>query len=272
MFSVADCTSIINQLLPEPHAGLLSGIVFGVKANLDPALTQALITTGTLHIVALSGMNITILTTMVNKSLLWLIPKTRAGLISIILIVGFILFVGPSPSVVRAGIMGAISSVGLYAGKPVLGLWSWGLAVVAMLIMKPAWITELSFQLSVLASLGMILFGKAQTPVFACNRTFIEKIKETITGDLHTTLAAQTLTIPLLFVTFGRLSLISPLTNVLIVWTLPALTVLGFLVVTGGLIFFPVGQIFAWVAWIFLEYLIRVIMLTSALPFASWQW
>ena len=293
MISVSTFTSVINQLLPEPHAGLLSGILFGTKMSVDPVLKQALVTTGTLHIIALSGMNITILTSIVNISLLWLFPRKIASIATIVVIIGFILFVGPSASVIRAGIMGGISLLAIIFGKNLWALWSWGMAVVGMLLIRPIWITDLSFQLSVLASLGMILFGKkdlehrtwkvgvgsSESKMDTVNpfSIFYSQLQSSIIhplywmlrNDFHTTLAAQTFTIPLLFFTFGRLSFISPLTNVLIVWTLPIITVLGFFVAIAGYFFLPLGQVFAWVAWIFLEFVIQIITWTSRIPFAS---
>jgi competence protein ComEC len=279
MPTVGTFTSIINQLLPEPHAGLLSGILFGVKTSLDPALKQALVTTGTLHIIALSGMNVTILTTMIMNSFLWVFPRKIAVVAAIVVVIGFIFFVGPSASVVRAAIMGCMALVGVLFGKEVFALWSWGVAVICMLAFKPLWITDLSFQLSVLASLGMILFGGQPSAV--SYQSSDQKIRKDeslnyyrsflrlMENDLRTTMAAQTLTIPLLLFTFGRLSLISPLTNVLIIWTLPILTVLGLIIVFCGYLFLPLGQFFAWIAWIFLEYSIQVVSWTSKIPGAS---
>ncbi len=273
MISVSTLTSIIEQFLPEPHAGLLSGILFGVKTSLDPSLKDALVTTGTLHIVALSGMNITMLTSLVNISLLWLFPRKIASGITIGVIIGFILFVGPSAPVIRAAIMGGITLLGIIFGKNVWALWSWGVAVVLMLGVKPLWITDLSFQLSVLASLGLILFGNPVHPPSTGSKMYRESWKQSLisllTRELRVTLAAQTLTIPVLLFSFGRLSFISPLTNILIVWTLPYITVLGFLVILGGIIFSPVGQMFAWGSWIFLEYVIQIIQWTAKIPFAS---
>jgi len=292
MISVRDFTGIINSVLPEPHAGLLSGILFGTKMSIDPLLKQALVSTGTLHIVALSGMNITILASIVNISLLWLFPRKIASIVTIFVIIGFILFVGPSASVIRAGIMGGISLVAIIFGKNLWALWSWGVAVVGMLLVRPMWITDLSFQLSVLASLGIICFGKPSTVAstipdgtwesnwsdleknnrHVVRRKVIRHLREVLWDDLQTTLAAQTFTIPILFVTFGRLSFISPLTNVLIGWTIPIVTVLGLFVSVFGFVFFPIGQVFAWISWIFLEYIIQIITWTSRIPFASIEW
>src|SRR3990170_8905563 len=111
--TVESATGIINQLLPEPHAGLLAGIVFGTRATLSKELTDALIKTGTLHIIALSGMNITIMTGLVESMLRPLVSRRLAILITIVLIIMFIVFVGPSPSIIRAGIIGCIGLIAI---------------------------------------------------------------------------------------------------------------------------------------------------------------
>jgi len=272
MFSVYTCTEIIQSFLPEPHAGLLSGILFGVRTSLDPTLYEALVKTGTLHIVALSGMNITMITTMVMIVLLQIFPRTCAIVGAIGVVIGFIWFVGPSPSVIRAALMAGVSLTGVLFGKQVIGLWSWGVAVVCMLTVKPIWITDLSFQLSVLSSLGLILFGDPVQSVKAF-RSEDSSRKQYVTPfikrELRTTLAAQTFTLPLILFTFRRISLISPFTNILIVWTLPYITVVGFLAAIVGAIFVPAGQVIAWGAWIFLEYVIKIIFWTAQIPLSG---
>jgi len=282
--SVGTFTTIINQLLPEPHAGLLSGILFGTKATLSKELYAALVATGTLHIVALSGMNITILTAIVAAALGPFFSKRVASLITIVIIILFILFVGPSPSVIRAGIMGGISLIAISLGRQYWSLYTLILAVGIMLLLRPLWIGDLSFQLSVLATLGIVLFGTKRTviprqdggssqekqwiPGRARNDT-IQFIRSFIEDNLRITLAAQVFTIPLIFMQFHRISLVSPLSNILIGWTVVPITVLGFLVAIFGWIWLPLGQVVAWVAWIFLEYLVSAIYITSHLPFAS---
>ena len=257
MISVATFTAIVNQILPEPHAGLLNGILFGTKATLSKELTNALVATGTLHIVALSGMNITILESLIGSTLLPVIGKRWASAATILLIIGFIWLVGPSPSVIRAGIMGSMALIATIFGKQRWGLFFFGLTAAVMLIIHPAWIGDLSFQLSALATLGLILFGGKKEG------------SHVIVDALRITLAAQVFTIPLIFFTFRRISLISPLTNVLIGWIIQPLTALGLVVAILGWTWLPLGQIVAWFAWVCLQYLITVIELTAKIPFSS---
>lgn len=259
MTSVATFTYIINQLLPEPHAGLLAGILFGTKATITKDFMDALIATGTLHIVALSGMNITILESLIGKTLGYFLNRRITSFLTILLIIGFIWFVGPSPSVIRAGIMGGVALIAVILGKQIWSIFFFTLTCIIMLVVHPGWIGDLSFQLSSGATLGIILFGGGSK-------------KSILEDDLRTTLAAQTFTIPLIFFAFHRVSLVSPLTNILIGWIIQPLTALGLIVALLGWIWLPLAVLPGWVTWVCLQYLITVITLTSKIPFASLGW
>ncbi len=267
MPTLATFVEVINRVLPEPHAGLLAGILFGVKSSISPDLYDALIVTGTLHIAALSGMNITILTKLFFSAFLWVLPKFICSILTIGVIAGFVFFVGPSPSIIRAAIMGSITLIAPLTGRMKTALITWGIAIASMLLFDIALVGNLSFQLSALASLGMILFGntKEKKTSLPAGRGLLAFIKK----ELSTTLSAQVFTIPLILFTFGRISLISPVTNILIGWTIPIITVLGFGVSILGWIWLPIGQVLAWVTWIFLEWLIQAVIVTSRIPLAS---
>lgn len=158
-FTLTELTSVIRQILPEPHAGLLAGLMFGTKSALPRELYDALIVSGTIHIAALSGQNLSILGRLVSDQLVWLMGKRIASVLMLVLFVWFVLFVGPSPSIVRAAIMGSLSVLAVLLGRQYLALLSWGVAVGGMLIFNFSWLTDISFQLSALATLGIILFG-----------------------------------------------------------------------------------------------------------------
>jgi competence protein ComEC len=283
MVSVADLALVIAQVLPEPHAGLLSGILFGTKASLSAELKNALQITGTLHIVALSGMNITILVGIFFSTFVVVLPRWIASILTVGVITLFVWFVGPSASVVRAAIMGCITLLAPLTGRASVALVTWAIASVVMIIVNPSWIGELSYQLSVLASLGMILFTKntmnrhtwevlysetAENKYHSLYRFWIN-LRRLIQTELVTTLSAQVFTVPLIFFTFGRISLISPLTNLLIGWTIPISTVLGLFLCFVGYLWLPLAYPVSWVTWIFLEFLLKAVMITSTIPFAS---
>ena len=275
MIDVSLATAFIAQILPEPHAGLLSGILFGVKSSIPYELKNALQATGTLHITALSGMNITILTGIFFSTFVAFLPRWAASILAIGVIGFFVWFVGPSPSVVRAAIMGCITLLTALTGYISIALFTWGITVVGMLVVHPSWVTDISFQLSALASLGMILFSKQsgvdhiQNQQGAMWQTMVKNVYTWVQKELATTLSAQVFTLPLILFTFGRISLISPLTNLLIGWTIPIITVLGLLLCLFGLFIPSVSYVLGWGTWVFLEFVIRIVLWTGGIPLAS---
>jgi competence protein ComEC len=285
--SLVSLTALINSLLPEPQAGLLAGILFGVKATIDTDLYNSLIASGTLHIIALSGMNISILVTLVSLVLLRFVRRPIANLATIFIIIGFIWLVGVSPSVIRAAIMGTISLLAISFGRQMWPLFIWILAVSCMILLNPPWIGDLSFQLSAMATLGIILFGSKKTPEDIASNEFVPishlgylshlgNLKKTLWSltedDLRVTLAAQLFTIPIIMFQFGRISLISPLSNILIGWTIAPVMVLGLVMVIAALIWTPVATAIAWITWVPLTFVIIVIEWTAKLPFSSIAW
>lgn len=266
--TVSDVTAIMYQALPEPQSGLLAGMIFGVKSNLSAELYDALIATGTLHIVALSGMNISILIACVSTLLLLVVSRPIANMLSSGIIIGFVWFVGPSPSIIRAAIMGFLSLLAVNLGRQYGVFVSWMLAVALMLIVRPAWLGDLSFQLSIMATLGIILFG-SQPPRTTFSTSVWEKARDALMTDLRVTLAAQVFTIPIILFAFGRISLVSPLSNLLIGWLIAPIMVLGLLLVALGLLWMPLAYPVGWAVWVPLTVLIKVIELTATIPFAS---
>lgn len=291
-FSVSTLTMVLDRLLPEPQAGLLAGILFGTKAALGRHLTDVFIATGTIHIIALSGQNVSIIVTLLTTTLLGFVSRRIASLLILLVLGLFLWFVGPSASLVRAVIMGYLTLFAVISGRQSRSLLSLTLAVSTMLVLYPLWITDPGFQLSVLATLGIILFGG--TPKIDDRRPNIEKPNlpsvfhlqrpvsilhplssycwSIIKDDLRITLAAQLFTTPLIFFHFHRVSLVAPLTNVLIGWTMPFIMGFGWAAALAGYVWLPLGIIPAWSAWVLLTYVIRVVEITSRLPVASIAW
>jgi len=159
MITVSTFTSVVNQVRPEPHTGLLAGILFGTKATLSTDFIDARTKTGTLHIIALSGMNISILAGISIAILLRFVSRGVASLLTVLIIIGFVWFVGPSASVVRVAIIGSITLLSVVLGRQTWTILTYCLTVGVMLLVKLGWTGDLSFKLSALATLGIILFG-----------------------------------------------------------------------------------------------------------------
>jgi len=199
----------IQNTLPEPAAGLLSGLLFGIKGDLSSQLAEDFNRAGLTHIIALSGFNITIIV----AGLLWLLRflslRWRYGL-AITVIVLFVLMTGASPSVTRAAIMGilvlAASLTGRWADSGVALL----LAAVLMLLANPLVLYhDVGFQLSFAATVGIIYL----TPTF---HDIFHRTPKWLSGYLSPTLGALVFSTPLLIYQFERLSLVAPLANILV--------------------------------------------------------
>lgn len=287
---------LLGKMLHEPYAGLLAGIVFGTKATLSRDLYDMLIQTGTIHIIALSGFNITILASITNMTILPFLGRVRSSIVTIMLIALFIWYVGPGPSIVRAGIMGTLSLLAVIYGRQAWALYSLIISSGIMLLYKPEWLANISFQLSVVSTLGIILFGRKKYSGHKMLKRFelyekdmlarwdiahvfekllymcvkgVQFVFQLFSDDLRVTLAAQVFTVPLIFYYFHRVSLVSPIANMLIGWAIAPVTVFGICATVLGVLWLPLGRLCALCAWIFLKYIITVVSLTSRVPFAS---
>ncbi len=264
---------VINSLLPEPQASLLGGILFGVKATMPKDLYNALVATGTLHIIALSGMNISILANLIVRMTSFL-GKKASSIVTICLIIIFTLFVGASPSIVRAAIMGSVSLLATCFGRLSWGLLSLFLAAGIMLLFNYILIKDLSFQLSFLATFGIITCSP--TGELANRKIERQRSKSpskqllyVVRQNFRLTFSAQLFTLPVILINFHRISLISPITNLMVEWAVQPIMVLGFIVAILGWIWQPLGIIPAWIVWIPLTYFIKIVELLSKVPGAS---
>jgi len=260
-------TSLINMYLPEPHASLLNGIIFGIPIRTAKSFYTQLKTVGLLHIVVLSGMNISILANLVGIAT-QSFGKKISVCIAIVTIILFICFVGPQPPIIRAGCMGILSYIAILSGRQYVALFGLFLSSVFIAIFYPQWITSLSFQLSAGATLGIILFG--QTKEQKCQT----KTKQIIFGlykEMRSSFAAQILTAPLIFITFKQVSFISIVSNLFVSWTIIPLMIFGFLTSVLGTINFYLGIPIAYLCYGLLSYFIFIVDTLSKIPFAFVQ-
>ena len=252
--------AVINSNLPNPQSAILSGILLGDKLNISKDWKQKLARTGTSHIVAVSGMNIVMLAEiLVGLGIIIGLYRQKALWLSLALIWFFIALIGFQPSAVRAGIMGSILIFCQILGRRNAGLRALVMAVAIMLAINPTLLRySLSFQLSVLATLGLILLSS----------TMQSKIKSEIASA---TLSAQIFTLPLLVYNFGNVSLVGLFANILIVPLLPVIMVLGIVFLAFGLLNSVLAIIFAWPVGILLSLLVWLINIFSKIPFAALQ-
>lgn len=272
----AHAQATINRLIPDPEAALLSGILLGNDNGIPPALDESFRITGMTHIIAISGFNIVILIGIFTGLATPLIGKRGASIIAIIGVALYTILVGADASVVRAAIMGSLYLIAnRWLGRPNFAYASLFLATSLMTLFNPLTVWDVGFQLSFAATLGLLIYTE---PLTRQVRRWLEQHfdKRTTTrligllGDaIIVTLAAQVLTIPLMVAYFKQLSLISLVSNAFILVAQPGVMIWGGLATLVGMIIPAVGQLFAWVAWLFLWYTITLVRIFAGLPGAA---
>lgn len=257
-------TSVINAYLPEPHASLLNGILFGVSIRNTGEFYKEVRTVGLLHLVVLSGMNITILASIIGL-LTQSFSKRISLLITVLTIIIFIIFVGPKAPIVRAGIMGVLTFVAIAYGRNMAALYALIISALCIGIIAPEWLTTISFQLSFGATLGIILFGRSKSQQA---KSAIGTFRQTVWNELRPSLAAQLFTVPIIFFYFREISFIAPLSNLFVAPLVPPLMIFGFLTAILGKIHFFLGLIPSFVCFGITSYMILVIEILSHVPYA----
>jgi len=245
---------VINQVLPEPQAGLLNGIFLGVQKRMSDDFYQQLKTSGTLHIIVASGMNISLIAGVLGDFLSRFLKRKPALIVSLVCILIYCVMAGMNPPIIRAGLMAAVLYLANFTGREGTGLWVLVLTGVIMLLIKPLLLFDLGFQLSFSATAGLITLG----PLL---QRFFSKVKliGLVAGDLGETLSAMVFTLPILIISFGHFNPLSIIPNLLILWLIPYLMYLGLLISIIGLFFGALAQFLGWLVWIPLTYLVWVI-------------
>ncbi len=249
----------MQTALPEPNSSFGLGLLIGQRNTLPDELTQQLVMVGLVHIVAVSGYNLTILVRAAAR--LKLGSKFQQLLLSLSLISIFILMTGFSASIVRAAI---VSTLGLWAwyygrkAKPVLIL-AFTAALTALFNPFYIW-GDLGWYLSFLAFFGVLVVSP-----LVISRLFKRQPKLIITVAFET-LAAEVMTLPLIVAMFGQLSLIGLLSNVLVVPLIPLAMLVSTVAAAAGMWLAPVAGWLAWPANVLLTYILDVVRLFSSIP------
>lgn len=241
----------IDSVLPEPPASLLAGIVFGIERSLGEDLDRAFREAGLVHIIVASGFNVTIVIGYLAKLLPWLGRK-----VGFVLIVGgvavYAVLAGLDPPIVRAAIMGLETLLAVVVGRKKQALLWLLLSATIMLLVSPLLYSSLSFQMSFLATLALVLFQKRI-------QKYLYFFPKLIREDAATTLAVQIFILPLTWFVFGEVAPASILVNTLTLWTIAYIMPLGML--AAGIAFFnpTLGWLVALPASFMLEYIVWIV-------------
>ena len=267
----------IAAAMPEPQAGLLTGILLGSEDGISPALEDAFSRVGAAHIVAISGFNMVIVSGIVSRALSSVFGRNRTvvALNALSAIAIYALFVGASPGVLRAALMSGLLIVGSQLKRKTFVPTSLAFAALLLSLHDPNVLLDIGFQLSFLAVLGLGLFAD---PLSARFRRLLGKflpsdaanaVHRVLNEPLVVSIAAQITTLPLIALTFGRLSLAALPVNLLIVPAQSALLLLGMAGAVAYAFSPLLGTLIFWADMVFVSWTIAVVRAFAGLPFAD---
>ncbi len=268
----------LTTVLPEPQASLAQGIVLGIRGTIPSPLKDAFAKTGTAHLLAISGLHLSIMAGILLSLGLWLFGRRRY--IYIWLALGTIwlyaLFTGMHPPVVRGAIMASLFLTTELLGRQRSTITSLAFAAAIMIGIAPQILWTASFQMTFLAMAGLTLLAPSFQAIGrkAVKATLGEEgpaipVANFTTDSFSITLAAVVAVWPVVAYYFGIISFVAPLATFLALPALPGIIITGVLAGGLGIILLPVAQVIAWLAWLFLSYMLLVVNGFAAIPLSS---
>jgi competence protein ComEC len=261
-------------VLPEPQASLAQGIILGIRGNIPSSVKTDFSRTGTAHILAISGLHLSIVAGILLSLGIWLFGRRRYFYIWLALgiIWLYALLTGMHPPVVRGAIMASLFLTAELLGRQRSAFTSLALAAAIMVGVNPQILWTASFQMSFLAMAGLIFLAP---PLMALGRKAVSRtlgedgaatrVASIITDSFSITLGAIMAVWPLVAHYFGIISFVGPPATLLALPALPGIIIAGALAGGLGLIFLPAAQIIAWLAWLFLSYMLLVVSVFAAI-------
>lgn len=268
---------LLSRILPEPQASLAQGIILGIRDNIPRSVQLDFAHTGTAHILAISGQNLSIFVGILTGFGIWMFGRRHYFYIWLALAALWLyaLLTGMQPPVVRGAIMASVFLAADLLGRQRSAFTALAFAAAVMVAFQPAVLWEVSFQLSFLAMVGLIFITP---PLQALGRNAVAaKLGETtaasaanfISDSLSVSLGAVLAVWPLIAYYFGIFPWIGPLATFFAVPIMPGIIVFGAVAGFAGLIFMPLASVLGWILWLFLSYMLLVVKIFSLVPFAE---
>ena len=260
----------VKKTLPEPESSLGIGLLIGSKQGFSQNLINDFAKVGITHIIALSGYNVTIIIIFLTDILLGFLTRRQIFVISLILILLFIAMTGAASSVIRASIITLLIAYGKTIGRKADMTNLILLSAAIMVAINPFVLRyDVGFQLSFLAFIGLVYFSPIIKQIF--NRRFFKPWPNFIKSAITETLSAQIIVLPLILSSFGLVSIIAPITNVLILPLIPAAMLFIFLSTLIYWVAPTIGKLAFLICYLPLKYILTIAQHFAKLPLASIQ-
>jgi len=256
----------INFTIPSSESLLMGGLILGEKSSFDESMRQAFIDTGTIHIVALSGYNVTIVAEWIMK-IFYFLPRNISFSFGILGILLFVVMAGGASTAVRAGVMATLALIARATGRDYDVARALVLAGALMIFFNPfILVFDVSFQLSFIATIAVIFLAPKMEKYFLwiTERFGLRDI-------VCITFSAYLFVLPFILYKMGNLSIVALPTNILILPFIPITMIFGFMTGFIGFIWSAFSIPFGFISYLFLHYELSVISFFSRLPFASFS-
>ena len=253
--------------LPDAERGLLPGLVVGDTSGLDPAVRDDFRVVGLTHLTAVSGTNVAIVT----GAVLLLCRRLGLGLrsspgLAAVALAGFVVLARPSPSVLRAAVMGLVGLLALSSGNRKAAMPALAAAVLVLVLVDPDLAATPGFALSVLATAGLLVLAPGWRAALA------RRLPGWLADALAVPAAAQVACGPVVVALSASLGLLSVPANLLAVPAVAPATVAGVLAALLAPVWLPAAQAAAWVGWLPTAWLVRLARTGADVPGASLPW
>jgi competence protein ComEC len=261
--------SFFKKNLTNPHQAILSGFVLGERRGIPKEIYKLFTDTGTLHLLAISGSNVALVVLLFfGLFRLLRIPYRLSLLLVFPIILIFSFVTGNQPSVVRASIMTSLFLLSLLIERErdILNLWA--LAALVILFINPSTLFDVGFQLSFMATLGLILWvPKLESLLLSGFRN--RYLKSYVALPFFVSLSAQLFTYPITAYYFNRISLYSLLANLLIVPLTGLVVMVGVISALLSLLSLKLSLLFTSFNWLGLDFILKILSFFSSLPYAA---
>jgi len=243
----------VQEVLPSPHSELVMGMVLGENQfKLIPTYNDILKRVGLVHVVVVSGYNISLVFALLMRLLgsQYKIKNLVIGLFATFIYAGISGFGIPA---VRAWIMGSIAVIFKFYGRPTQGIKILIFSAIVILLLAPEQLFSVSFQLSFMATLGVMLVPDALSNILA--RLGLKNVPGFL-EDFTTSLSAQLMVNPIISYYFGTISIVSLVANPLVLWVVPVCTILGGVLVLAVFINSLLAHVLSFVMFPFLDFFV----------------
>ncbi len=265
--------NLLDAAFPEDTVGFARALLLGDATKLSDADDTALKISGIRHVIAVSGLHVTILFSLIYT----VVGKRRVltAVFGIPILVLFAAVAGFTPSIMRSCIMQCLIILGLLLKKEYDSPTALSFAVLVMLLFNPFSVTSVSFQLSVGCMIGIFLFSSRINRFLLRvlrvpkDKSLRAKLGRWFAGCVSVTVSATAITMPLSAYYFGTVSIVGVLTNLLTLWIISFVFYGIMLTCILGAIWMPLGTVAAWVLSWPIRYVLMVSRLLAAIPGAA---